>query len=49
MTLGLLEKVTLTPGSWYVFLKYADGKPVICQVVNGAGVPCVYHLEVGSE
>jgi hypothetical protein len=42
------QKGTLTPGSWYVFLKYADGKPVICQVVNGAGVPCVYHLEVGS-
>ena len=43
------QKGTLTPGSWYVFLKYADGKPVICQVVNGAGVPCVYHLEVGPE
>jgi len=43
------QKGTLTPGSWYVFLKYADGKPVICDVVNGAGVPCVYHLEVGRE
>ncbi|MES1153011.1 MAG: hypothetical protein ABUL54_14000 [Dongia sp.] len=43
------RKGTLTPGSWYMFLKYADGKPVICDVVNGAGVPCVYHLEVGRE
>ena len=43
------RKGTLTPGSWYVFLKYADGKPVICQVVSGTGVPCVYHLEVNSD
>jgi hypothetical protein len=43
------QKGALTTGSWYVFLKYADGKPVICQVINGVGVPCVYHLEVGAE
>jgi hypothetical protein len=43
------QKGILTPGSWYVFLKYADGKPVICQVINGTGVPCVYHLEVAPE
>jgi len=43
------RKGNLTAGSWYVFLKYADGKPVICQVVNGTGVPCVYHLEVSPE
>jgi hypothetical protein len=43
------RKGNLTAGSWYVFLKYADGKPVICQVVNGTEVPCVFHLEVGSD
>ncbi|HVZ02736.1 MAG TPA: hypothetical protein VHA35_24725 [Dongiaceae bacterium] len=40
------QKGALTAGSWSVFLKYADGTPVICQVVNGADVPCVYRLEV---
>jgi hypothetical protein len=43
------RKGTLTPGSWFVFLKYADGTPVMCQVINGAGVPCVYRLEVRTQ
>lgn len=43
------RKGTLTPGSWFVFLKYADGTPVICQVINGAGIPCVYRLEVRTQ
>jgi hypothetical protein len=43
------QKGPMSVGSWYVFVKYADGNPVICQVVNGTGVPCVYHLEVGPK
>jgi hypothetical protein len=40
------QKGPLTAGAWSVFVKYADGTPVICQVINGVGVPCVYRLEV---
>jgi hypothetical protein len=40
------RKGALTPGSWSVFLKYADGTPVICKVIQGVNVPCVYRLEV---
>jgi hypothetical protein len=40
------QRGRLRAGTWTVFLKYADGSPVLCQVVNGAGIPCAYHLEV---
>jgi len=40
------QKGPLTAGSWSVFLKYADGKPVICRVEAGVGIPCIYRLEV---
>jgi hypothetical protein len=40
------RKGVLTPGVWTVFVKYADGTPVVCRVVSGVAVPCVYRLKV---
>ena len=42
------HKGPMSAGAWSVFVKYADGTPVICQVVNGVGIPCVYRLEVSA-
>jgi len=42
------RKGALTSGNWSVFLKYADGTPVICQIVNGVNIPCIYHLDVAA-
>ena len=40
------RKGPLTPGVWSVFVKYSDGTPVVCRVLNGVGIPCVYRLAV---
>lgn len=40
------RKGALTPGVWSVFVKYADGSPVVCRVVAGVGVPCVFRMKV---
>ncbi len=40
------RKGALTPGVWSVFIKYADGSPVVCRVISGVGVPCVFRLKV---
>jgi hypothetical protein len=40
------RKGALTPGVWSVFVKYSDGTPVLCRVINGVGIPCVYRLAV---